>query len=78
VADRAGLAGHTATLDLDHRVETTFGSGDPERHPQVCLVDGVAEVLGQRSAVHDDLALAGEQANAGDRRLAAAGTGVER
>ena len=41
VADRTGLAGDAATLDLDHGVEATLGAGHPERHPDVRLVDGV-------------------------------------
>ena len=77
MADRAGLAGDAATLDLDHRVEMALGAGDPERHPDVGVVDGVAEVLLERPTVHDDLALAGQEADAGDRRLAAPGPGEE-
>src|SRR6186997_1617988 len=42
MADRAGLAGHTAALDLDHRVEPALGPGDPEGHADLGLVDGVA------------------------------------
>ena len=51
--------------------------GDAERHPHVRLVDGVAEVLLEAPPVHDDLALARQQPDARDRRLAAAGPGVE-
>jgi len=77
MADRAGLAGHTAALDLDHRVEPALGPGDPEGHADLGLVDGVSEVLVERAAVHDDLALTGQQADASDRRLAATCPGVE-
>ena len=39
-------------------------------------IDGGTEVLDQRAAVDDDLTLAGDQPDAGDRRLAAAGARV--
>src|SRR5262249_43321647 len=77
VADRAGLAGDPAALDLDHRVEVALGAGDAEGHPDVGLVDRVAEMLLERSAVDDDLSLTGEQADPGDGRLAATGPGEE-
>src|SRR5262249_42385131 len=77
VADRAGLTGHAAALDLDHRVEMALGAGDAERHLHVRLVHGVAEVLFEAPTVHDDLALARQQPDARDRRLAAAGPGEE-
>src|SRR6476659_9726699 len=77
VADRAGLTRDSAAFDLDHRVEAALGPGDPERHADFGLVDGVAEVLVERATVHDDLPLAGEQTDPGDRRLAATCPGVE-
>src|SRR5436190_7637830 len=40
VADRTGLAGHPAALDLDHGVEVALGAGDAERHPDIGLVHG--------------------------------------
>src|SRR5689334_9277267 len=76
--DRAGLAGDAAALDLDHRVEVALGAGDAERHPDVGVVHGVAEVLFERAAVDDDLTLTGEQSNAGNRGLATAGAREER
>ena len=78
VADRAGLAGDAAALDLDHHVEAALGPGDPERHADVGLVDRVPEVLLERTAVDHDLALARQEPDAGDGRLAATGAGVER
>src|SRR6185295_8853791 len=77
MADRAGLAGHAAALDLDHRVEVALGAGDTERHLHVGVAHGVAEVLLEAAAVHDDLAFARQQPDAGDRRLSAAGPGEE-
>src|SRR5436190_23884726 len=78
VADRAGLAGDPAAFDLDHRVEAALGAGHAERHAHVGLVDRCPEMLDERPAVHHDLALTGQEANPGDRGLAATGAGVER
>src|SRR5690349_16605567 len=77
VADRARLAGHPTTLDLDHHVEAALGAGHAERQSDVRLVDRVAEVLLEGPAVDDDLALTREQPDAGDGRLATTGAGVE-
>src|SRR5205823_3291317 len=77
VADRAGLAGDPTALDLDHRVVATLGTGHPEGHPDLGLVDGIAEMLIEGAAVHDDLTLAGQEPDTGDRRLATAGPGEE-
>jgi len=77
VADRAGLPGDAAALDLDHDVEATLRASDPERQSDIRLVDGVAEVLLERAAVHHDLALSGQEPDAGDGRLASTGAGVE-
>src|SRR3970282_1606613 len=77
VADGSGLAGHATALDLDHRVEATLGAGDSEGHPDVGLVDGVPEVLEERAPVDDDLALAGQEADAGDGGLAPSRSRVE-
>src|SRR5258706_15409735 len=78
VADRAGLTGDPAALDLDHRVVAAVRVGDLERQSDVVLIDGGAEMLEERSAVDDDLALADEQPDPGDRRLATASPGIER
>ena len=78
VTDRAGLPGDTAALDLDHHVETALRTGHPERDPKVRFIDGIAEVLLERPAIDHDLTLARQEPNAGDGRLAAAGSGVER
>src|SRR4051794_26404551 len=77
VADRTGLSGDPPALDLDHHVEAALGPGHPERHPHLRLVDRVAEVLLERSAVDHDLALTRQQPDAGDGRLATTGAGVE-
>src|SRR3954447_11253730 len=77
VADRTGLPGDPATLDLDHHVEAALGAGHPERHPHLGLVDRVAEVLFERSAVDHDLTLTRQEPDAGDSRLATTGAGVE-
>src|SRR6266576_2226464 len=44
VADGAGLAAHSAALDLDHRVVPPVGVRHPEREENVRLVDGRAEM----------------------------------
>jgi hypothetical protein len=77
VADRAGLAGHAAALDLDHRVEATLGPGDAEGHPDIGLIDRVPEMLHERAPVDDDLALTGQEPDAGDGGLAPARSRVE-
>src|SRR5438093_22594 len=64
VADRARLAVMAAALDLDHRVVVALGPSDAEGHGDLVQVDGVAEVLLERSAIDDDLALTGEQPDA--------------
>ena len=47
--------------------------GDPERHADVGLVDGVAEVLLQGAIVDDDLARPRNEPDPSDRGLAATG-----
>src|SRR4051812_3899349 len=77
VTDGTGLSGDASPFDLDHDVEAALGPGHPERHPHLRLVDRVAEVLLERSAVDHDLTLTRQQPDAGDGRLATAGAGVE-
>src|SRR5258706_1927991 len=77
VADRAGLAGEAAALDLDHRVEATLGPRHPEGHADVRLVDRRTEMLQQGAAIHDDLAVARQEPDARDGRLATTGSGQE-
>src|SRR4051795_4943028 len=77
VTDGTGFSGDASPLDLDHDVEAALPPGHPERHPHLRLVDRVAEVLLERSAVDHDLALTRQQPDAGDSRLATAGAGVE-
>src|SRR6266542_2431841 len=78
VADGPRLAGHAAAFHLDHRVVAALGAGHAERHPDLDLVHGIAEVLVERPAVDDDLAFAGQQPDASDRRLATARPREER
>src|ERR1700690_3404398 len=73
VADGPRLALVAAALDLDHGVVAPLGAGHAEGQQQVGHVDGVAEMLVQRAAVDDDLAIATHEADAGDACLAAPG-----
>src|SRR5258706_5988090 len=77
VADRAGLAGHAAALDLDHRVVAAIGIRDPEWQADLGLVDGRTEMLDHRATVDHDLALAGQEPDPGHCRLATPRAGVE-
>src|SRR6476620_11257599 len=78
MADGACLALVAAAFDLDHGVVAALGPGDAEGHQDLGQVDGVAEVLLEAPAVHDDLALALHQADARDAGLPPAGAGEER
>src|SRR2546423_239164 len=73
VADRAELAGFPAARDLHHRVESPRGVGHGERLDRGFGVAIAPEVLLERLAVDDDRALTGDEAHAGDARLAASG-----
>src|ERR1035437_593892 len=78
VADRPGLTGYAAALDLDLSIERALGPGDAERQAHVGFVDGVAEMSFEGSIVDDDRTRAGDEPHPRDRGLAAPGSVVER
>src|SRR5690606_25362071 len=73
VADRADLAGDTATHNRGDDIELLSGRrGAKRRHQQGLVQAATTEVLGCRLAIHCHLTRSRVQANARDRRLAAA------
>src|ERR1700733_16210846 len=72
-AQRAGLPGDAAAGDPGHHVELALGAQRHERLVDQLLVHLVREVRVERTAVDQPLAGPGEDADPGDRLLAAAG-----
>jgi len=77
MTDGAGLARHAAALDLDLGVVCALGAGDSERHANVGLVDGIAEMRVEAPIVDDDLTRTGHESDTSHRGLAATGPVVE-
>src|SRR5215213_6359131 len=73
VTDRAGLAGETATVNVDGDVVLAFALSDLERLRQDHAEHGAGEVHLDRAAIDDDLAGAGLDPDAGNRVLTLAG-----
>src|SRR4051812_24203046 len=73
VADRAGLAADAAAVDADADVDVALVTGDRERLADHRLVQGPGEDLLEPALVDLELAVAGDQGDAGDRALALAG-----
>src|SRR3954454_21343394 len=73
VADRPGLAADAAAVDADADVDVALVAGDHERLLDDRLVQGPREELLEVTLVDFDLAVAGQDGDAGDRALAFAG-----
>jgi hypothetical protein len=73
VADRAGLAGEAAAVDVHHDVVLAVALGDLERLRQDHAEHGTGEVHLDGAVVDEDLAGARLDPHAGDRVLALAG-----
>src|SRR5215213_5921564 len=73
VTDCAGLAGETATVNVDGDVVLAFALGDLERLSEDHAQHGTGEVDLGRTTVDHDLAGAGLDPHAGNRVLALAG-----
>ena len=73
VADRAGLAGHAAALGGRDDVVLALDAGDLERLERVDARGLVGDVLLEGALVDRALAFAGDELDAGDGGLAAAG-----
>src|SRR5262252_8178282 len=72
VGNRSGLPGDTAALDLDADIEATERLGQPQRLQHNLLQPALPEVLHRALLVDQDPTIAGLDADACDRRLAAA------